>query len=218
MIAISDEWNQLQSAFETLLEEQNFAITTDDDKIQKRNINSRRFDAFRRLLLKNVSEEDEAAFEKEFNPPRAKKKRKRGDGGDGDGDTATREDETMEDEGEEESDEDEEVNATEEAKFLADLKSRAAKTKERFASAVIAAKKNPNATANEKKTDYLAADALRAKRIANALRATKAKMEEKLKENEELLETRRLDVMHLRRRIEILQYEGANPGLSLIHI
>ena len=210
VIAISDEWNQLQSAFETLLE-QNFAIT-DDDKSQKRNINSRRFDAFRRLLLKNVSEEDEAAFEKEFNPPRAKKKRKRGDGGDGDGDTATREDETMEDDGEEESDEDEEVNATEEAKFLADLKSRAAKTKERFASAVIAAKKNPNATANEKKTDYLAADALRAKRIANALRATKAKMEEKLKENEELLETRRLDVMHLRRRIEILQYEGANPG------
>ena len=66
MIAISDEWNQLQSAFETLLEEQNFAIT-DDDKSQKRNINSRRFDAFRRLLLKNVSEEDEAAFEKEFN-------------------------------------------------------------------------------------------------------------------------------------------------------
>ena len=117
----------------------------------------------------------------------------------------------MEEDGEEESDEDEEVNATEEAKFLADLKSRAAKTKERFASAVIAAKKNPNAAANEK-TEYLAADALRAKRIANALRATKAKMEEKLKENEELLETRRLDVMHLRRRIEILQYEGANPG------
>ena len=78
MIAISDEWNQLQSAFETLLE-QNFAIT-EDDKSQKRNINSRRFDAFRRLLLKNVSEEDEAAFEKEFNPPRAKKKRKRGEG------------------------------------------------------------------------------------------------------------------------------------------
>ena len=37
VIAISDEWNQLQSAFETLLE-QNFAIT-DDDKSEKRNIN-----------------------------------------------------------------------------------------------------------------------------------------------------------------------------------
>ena len=209
VIAISDEWNQLQSAFETLLSQQK---EEDDGQKRSNNNNRRQFDAFRRLLLKNVSEEDEAAFEKEFNPPRAKKKRKRGDGGDGDGDTATREDETMEEDGEEESDEDEEVNATEEAKFLADLKSRAAKTKERFASAVIAAKKNPNATANEKKTDYLAADALRAKRIANALRATKAKMEEKLKENEELLETRRLDVMHLRRRIEILQYEGANPG------
>jgi len=202
----------MQSAFETLLDDGNgsaaVASNEDNGENKKRRNRGVVFDAFRKLLLRNVSEEDEKALELEFNPP-APKKRKRG-GEDG-GDTATNEDETMEEEDESESD-DEEMNSSEEAKFLADLKSRAAKTKERFASAIVAVKKNPNATANEKKADFLAADALRAKRIANALRATKAKMEEKLKENEELLETRRLDVMHLRRRIEILQYEGANPG------
>ena len=35
VIAISDEWNQLQSAFETLLEEQNFAITPTTIKVRK---------------------------------------------------------------------------------------------------------------------------------------------------------------------------------------
>ena len=205
----------MQSAFETLLDggegnNGSAAVASNEDNSENKKRRNRGvvFDAFRKLLLRNVSEEDEKALELEFNPP-APKKRKRG-GEDG-GDTATNEDETMEEEDESESD-DEEMNSSEEAKFLADLKSRAAKTKERFASAIVAVKKNPNATANEKKADFLAADALRAKRIANALRATKAKMEEKLKENEELLETRRLDVMHLRRRIEILQYEGANPG------
>ena len=68
---------------------------------------------------------------------------------------ATREDETMEDDEEEESDEDEEVNATEEAKFLADLKSRAAKTKERFASAVIAAKKESERDGEREKNGVL---------------------------------------------------------------
>jgi len=215
--AISSEWNELQSAFETLLDggggegnNGSAAVASNEDNSENKKRRNRGvvFDAFRKLLLRNVSEEDEKALELEFNPP-APKKRKRG-GEDG-GDTATNEDETMEEDDEGEND-DEEMNSSEEAKFLADLKSRAAKTKERFASAIVAARKNPNATANEKKADFLAADALRAKRIANALRATKAKMEEKLKENEEMLETRRLDVMHLRRRIEILQYEGANPG------
>ncbi len=208
-VLISKEWNEIQSAFETVLEKHDDNAARSDDATTKRK-NNRRLDAFRSVLLRNVSEEDEKEFEKEFNPPVPKKKRKRGETADGD--TTTKEEDTMEEEDEEESDDEEEMNSSEDAKFLADLKTRALKTKERFANAIVTIKKNPNATANEKRADFLAADALRAKRIANALRATKAKMEEKLKENEELLETRRLDVMHLRRRIEILQYEGANPG------
>ena len=124
-VLISKEWNEIQSAFETVLEKHDDNAARSDDATTKRK-NNRRLDAFRSVLLRNVSEEDEKEFEKEFNPPVPKKKRKRGETADGD--TTTKEEDTMEEEDEEESDDEEEMNSSEDAKFLADLKTRALKT------------------------------------------------------------------------------------------
>ena len=47
----------------------------------------------------------------------------------------------MEEEDEEESDDEKEMNSSEDAKFLADLKTRALKTKERFANMIVTIKR-----------------------------------------------------------------------------
>jgi E3 ubiquitin-protein ligase BRE1 len=238
---ISKEWLELESAFETILSDLNVDKDDDDEEEDKKNERSnggthrKRLDAFRELLLRNLSEEDERAFEAEVvaktttnnaEGVEQKKKRKRMDDEDYKNKTTAAEnknnDEGDDDDDDDQDDQDDEDRADkdeDDEKFLKQLKERAQATKERFAKALKMNAMNKNTSLEtqqqslmEKKVDYFAADALRAKKIANCLRATKAKMEEKLKENEEVLELARMDVTHLRRRIAILESKVDQDG------
>ena len=64
---ISKEWLELESAFETILSDLNVDKDDDDEEEDKKNERSnggthrKRLDAFRELLLRNLSEKDERA-------------------------------------------------------------------------------------------------------------------------------------------------------------